>query len=137
MDLDSIIHNSKILIIDDDVAVGMTLEEILKDNNFSMVRYIADSREAKNVYTDFRPDLVLLDIKMPRMDGLEVLKHLRQQARFSTLRIVMLTGSNHESDVRQCHDHGASDYVVKPTSLTDLAKELRRVTSCLGGATAR
>jgi CheY-like chemotaxis protein len=81
-----------------------------------------------------RPALVLLDIKMPRMNGLEVLKHLRQHPHLRSVRVVMLTASQHESDVRHCYAHGASDYLVKPTSLEGLATELGRLQSYLSTA---
>jgi CheY-like chemotaxis protein len=80
-----------------------------------------------------RPAVVLLDIKMPRMDGLELLKRLRERAQFASLPIVMLTASNHESDVRYCDEYGASHYVVKPSSLVGLAMELDRLTAPLSG----
>jgi CheY-like chemotaxis protein len=74
-----------------------------------------------------RPAVVLLDIKMPRMNGLEVLKRLRARSEYSSVPIVMLSASDHESDVRYCREHGANDYVVKPTNLDAFARELQRL----------
>lgn len=60
------------------------------------------------------PTVVLLDLKLPRLDGLEVLKRLRADPRTQLLRIVVLTSSKEETDVVQCYNHGANSYIRKP-----------------------
>jgi two-component system response regulator len=67
-----------------------------------------------------QPGLLLLDVKMPRLSGLEVLAHLRSRRRFDGLPVVMLTGSSEEPDVRQSYRLGANAYIVKPVSLDRL-----------------
>ena len=78
MEIDPKILESKILIIDDDVSLGMTLEEILRDHEYKTVRYISDSRQAADVFKEYHPDLVMLDIRMPHIDGFGVMAQIRQ-----------------------------------------------------------
>jgi CheY-like chemotaxis protein len=66
------------------------------------------------------PSLVLLDLKLPRMSGLEVLEWMRTQAPLSGVRVVVLTSSSEESDIRRAHALGASAYVVKPVDFIGL-----------------
>jgi CheY-like chemotaxis protein len=71
------------------------------------------------------PDLVLLDLKLPRINGFELLGWIRQEPRFRRLPVVILTSSNQDSDVRRAYDIGANSYLVKPVgfdALVDLAK---------------
>jgi CheY-like chemotaxis protein len=67
------------------------------------------------------PDLVLLDLKMPRVDGLEVLRRLRADERTRTLPVVILTASNEEADVRRSYELGANAYVRKPVDFTEFS----------------
>jgi CheY-like chemotaxis protein len=74
------------------------------------------------------PDLVLLDLKMPRLDGFDVLAWLHDQPELSHLRVVVLSSSGQEADQARARSLGASDYHVKPSdisSLTRLARDLR------------
>jgi CheY-like chemotaxis protein len=72
------------------------------------------------------PDLVLLDIKMPRLNGFEVLKWIRQQPELRSLRVLMLTSSDEIRDVNQAYQLGANSFLVKPYDFDDLA-ELSRL----------
>ena len=60
------------------------------------------------------PDMLLLDVKMPKMSGLEVLQWIRERPAFNALTVVMLTSSTQPADVQFCADHGANAYLVKP-----------------------
>jgi CheY-like chemotaxis protein len=74
------------------------------------------------------PDLLLLDLKMPRVDGFEVLRWVRQQAGFSSLRVVVLTASDQIRDVNTAYRLGANSFMVKPTdfeNVVEMAKTLR------------
>jgi len=66
------------------------------------------------------PSLVLLDLKLPRMSGLEVLEWMRNQAPLKSVRVVVLTSSSEESDIRRAHALGVSAYVVKPVDFMGL-----------------
>ena len=73
------------------------------------------------------PDLIFLDLKMPLMSGFDVLEWIRQQSFASSVRVVELSGSDQEADRRRAGELGASDYLVKPVTLEDLADQLRLV----------
>jgi CheY-like chemotaxis protein len=75
------------------------------------------------------PDLLLLDLKMPRMDGFEVLRWVRQRPGLSSLRVVVLTSSDHIRDVNQAYDLGANSFLVKPLdfdNFVETSKVLKR-----------
>jgi CheY-like chemotaxis protein len=82
------------------------------------------------------PALVLLDIKMPRLNGLEVLKRLKEDGRLREIPIVMLTGSNNPTDVTECLRLGVAEYLVKPASFDQLIRDLSRIKRLLRSPSA-
>jgi CheY-like chemotaxis protein len=72
------------------------------------------------------PRVVLLDLKMPRLDGLEVLRQIKQDPAFAALPIVVLTSSRQEQDIAQSYDLGANAYVVKPVAFDEFATAIHR-----------
>jgi CheY-like chemotaxis protein len=70
------------------------------------------------------PTVVILDVKMPRLDGLEVLRHIKSDEQLHTTPVVMLTSSQDDQDLRTAYDHGANAYVVKPVEFARLAEFL-------------
>lgn len=119
MSLDSNIADSKILIVDDDASVGMMLEEILKEHRYAMVRYISDSRQAKTVFTEFKPDLVILDINMPHKDGFSVLGDLSELRKDVFVPVLMLTAEAEETLCVKALREGATDFLHKPMNVTE------------------
>ena len=73
------------------------------------------------------PGLILLDLKMPRMDGLEVLDALKKDERFKAIPIVMLTSSREESDLIKGYNLGVNAYVVKPVDFKDFAQAIKEI----------
>lgn len=73
------------------------------------------------------PDLILLDLNMPRLDGRETLRILRSDPRFRRVRIVVLTTSDSPQDIRESYDLGADSYIIKPSSYRDLVSAMRSV----------
>jgi CheY-like chemotaxis protein len=76
-----------------------------------------------------RPCVVLLDLKMPKLNGLEVLREIKNDPKLKTIPVVMLTSSRQESDVAQSYQLGANAYVVKPVSFSEFRAALREVGS--------
>lgn len=74
------------------------------------------------------PKLLLLDVKMPRVSGLEVLKWVRQQTSLAHLPVVMFTSSTQESDIAFCREHGANGYLAKPSNAQQLSAAVRELT---------
>lgn len=73
------------------------------------------------------PTLVMLDLKMPRVDGLEALREIKADPRFKAVPVVMFTSSKQESDVAQSYDLGVNAYVVKPVSFKQLMTAIREI----------
>lgn len=73
------------------------------------------------------PELILLDLNLPKMDGLQVLRQIRQDARLQYTPTLVLSTSQQEKDIRQCYDSGASSYIVKPVVLDDYIRLIRRI----------
>lgn len=73
------------------------------------------------------PDIILLDLKMPVMDGHEVLKRIKQSPRFRRIPVVVLTSSKEEGDLALSYDNGANSYLVKPVSFEGFLEVVRRI----------
>jgi two-component system response regulator len=78
-----------------------------------------------------RPDLVLLDLRLPRLDGLEVLKAIKRSERLKVIPVVVLTSSESENDVQTAYLNGANIYLVKPLGFGEFSELIRMVTSWL------
>lgn len=73
------------------------------------------------------PSVILLDIKMPRMDGIQVLEQLRSDNRFCKIPVVMLTSSREEPDLKRCYALGVNAYVVKPVNFEDFIAAVKNI----------
>lgn len=118
----------KILIIDDDAFDSSIIERSLRAvSDDSQIEVVNDSREAATRFAQFEPDLTLLDVSMPRLDGFDVLEQISATARSANKSVVMLTGSTNPVDRNKAMHLGARDYKVKPSSVLDyqdLAEDL-------------
>lgn len=108
-----------ILTVDDDTAVLETLGRVLQHENFQ-VSQVTSGAAALAFLEQTRPDLVILDIVMPEMDGIAVCRRLRRDARFITLPVLFLTAKGTVDDIVNGLDAGADDYIVKPFELAEL-----------------
>ncbi|MEQ8672684.1 MAG: response regulator transcription factor [Aggregatilineales bacterium] len=119
-----------ILAVDDDPEVLGTLERVLRREDFEVTALNA-GKKALEFLENKQPDLVVLDIIMPEMDGIAVCKHIRRDSRFVALPILFLTAKGSTDDIVDGLDAGADDYVVKPFELAELRARvhalLRRV----------
>lgn len=116
---------------DSDADAEMTLRALRKSNIGNRVHRVRDGQEALDflartgAYAGASPSrhlkLVLLDLKMPKVDGAEVLRQLRANETFRTLPVVVMTSSNEERDISQSYLLGANSYVVKPIDFTQFA----------------
>ena len=106
--------NARILIIDDESNNVDILRRVLERSGFIRVDSTNDPREAAAHYVQFRPDLILLDLHMPHMTGLEVMDELNQIAEASYLPILMLTGDVSQEAKQEALSRGAKDFLNKP-----------------------
>jgi cyclic di-GMP phosphodiesterase len=109
-----IFKHARILIVDDEPQNVTLLRRLLERAGFSRLETTSDSREVADLYVRFRPDLILLDLHMPHMDGLQVMDQLNQIAEASYLPILMLTGDMSQEAKREALSRGAKDFVSKP-----------------------
>ena len=117
------ITDRKILVVDDEPLITESLEYSLKQEGFQVV-VAHDGHTALQASRDERPDLVVLDIMLPGMDGWEVCRRLRQE---STVPIIMLTARGQEIDRVLGLELGADDYLPKPFSFRELLARIRAV----------
>lgn len=103
---------NKILVVEDNPEVAKLLELILRREGY-VVAIAEDGVDALHVYESFQPDLMLLDIMLPRMDGYEVCANIRQQFR-GTLPIIMLSSLDSPLDMERSREVGATDHIAKP-----------------------
>jgi len=117
---------TKILVVEDEPGIAFSLEIDLKTEGYEVE--VADKGGAGlDRIRAMRPDLVILDLMMPTMDGLEVCRRLRQDPATASLPIVMLTAKGDEVDRVLGLEIGADDYVVKPFSPKELVARVRAV----------
>ena len=110
-----------LLVEDNPVDVDLTLRAFKRRNLVNPVEVARDGDEALSWLQRWEdgetlPLVVLLDLKLPRVDGIEVLRQLRNTAISRNLPVVVLTSSNVESDIRAAYDAGANSYIVKPVN---------------------
>ncbi len=118
--------SKKILIVDDEPNIVMSLEFLMKKEGFE-VATATDGEQALDQVAAFAPDLVLLDVMMPKKSGFEVCEALRADPARSGLLIVMLTAKGRETEVAKGLAIGADAYVTKPFSTKDLVARVRQM----------
>ncbi len=117
---------ARVLVAEDDEISATILIHRLSKEGIDVTRF-RDGQDAYEAALADVPDLLILDVKMPGMDGFEVLGRLRKNARFARTPIVMLTSLGQEADVVRGFGLGADDYILKPFSPTELTARVRRL----------
>jgi DNA-binding response OmpR family regulator len=116
----------KILIVDDEPNIVMSLEFLLKKEGFT-TETAGDGDMALDKVRSFVPDLMLLDVMMPKKSGFEVCEILRADTTLSQPRIIMLTAKGRETEQAKGLALGADAYVLKPFSTKDLVAKIREI----------
>ena len=122
-------REKKILIVDDSNVVLMTQKMILANVGRYTLITASDGEEAVAKATNESPDLLLLDVIMPKMTGFEVLKKLRSQESTANIPIIMVTTRGESENMETGYASGCNDYVTKPVDSTEL---LAKVEALLG-----
>jgi len=115
----------KLLIVDDSPSMHAMLKEALAPSPFDIVGDAFNGAQGVDLYESQRPDIVLMDIVMPQMTGIEALTQIMDK--HPEARIVMLTSMRGKEDVLTCKKHGAKNYVLKPFQGDKLIETLLRV----------
>lgn len=113
----------KILLVDDEPNILMTLEYTFKKNNFQV--FIArDGQEALDILQTQLPEIIILDIMMPNIDGYETLKQIKKDKRLAHCKVIFLSAKNKEKDIEKGLMLGADLYVSKPFSIKKLIEQV-------------
>ena len=114
---------ARVLIVEDDAGIADFLQLELEHEGFE-VRHAADGRKALDLFESVAPDIVLLDIMLPKLNGLEVLRRIRK---ISRVPVIMLTARGDTLDKVSGLDSGADDYLAKPFEIEELLARMRAV----------
>ncbi len=114
--------NPKILLAEDEESLGMIIQESLESRDFD-VTLCRDGMEAKQVFLNQTPDLLVLDVMMPKLDGFTLVKEIRNLDQF--VPIIFLTAKSRTEDVVEGFGYGANDYLKKPFSMEELIVRIR------------
>jgi two-component system alkaline phosphatase synthesis response regulator PhoP len=116
----------KILIVDDEFDALTALKRALESDNYNVVEAADGLSAIKKVKTE-KPDIVLLDLMMPEIDGFEVLKRLKSDPLYKHVPIIMLTAKGEINDKIEGIEIGADDYVTKPFNLNEIRARIKMV----------
>lgn len=123
----------KVLIVEDEPAIADNLQALLQAKGYE-AQCALDGAEGVAAARKFVPDLMLLDIMLPRMSGIEVCRILKADPSTKGIRVVMVTGLGRTGDVEQAFAAGADDYLIKPYDTDRLFKKIEKVLSGSGPA---
>lgn len=123
----------KILVVDDEPDVLLIVKTGLEMEGYQVVT-ASDGEEALGAAREERPDLILLDVMMPKMDGFEVLGKLKEDEAMATVPVIMLTGLSDRTKIQKALVSGIQWYVVKPFEFDDLMGKVRAALGASGMA---
>jgi two-component system, chemotaxis family, chemotaxis protein CheY len=124
---------SRILVVDDDPVTRRVLSSVLERANYDVMAS-TDGHEALTELAAARIDLVITDREMPAMDGMELLRAVRQSPRHGGVPVIMLTGITLESAGHEADAEGASAFLTKPVSSRELLETVERLLRDVGAA---
>lgn len=117
---------TKILVIDDEPNIVQTLQDRLEMNEYRVFT-AHNGRDGLDKFDREKPDVILLDVIMPIMDGLEMLETLRKRPDGQDVSIIMLTARSQTQDIARANACGIDDYIVKPFDLSELLAKIESV----------
>jgi len=115
----------RILAVDDSLVTLKILKKTLKETEFEVVAEVTSGREALDKYNELHPDLVLLDIIMPELDGIQTLEHIMHAD--SRAKVVMVSSMGLKDKVMESLEKGAKNFVMKPYEKSTLVEVLKKV----------
>lgn len=123
--------SKKVLIVDDEPGIIVALQFLMEQNGYAtMVAFSGE--EAMEAVAQHHPDLILLDIMLPVVDGFEVCQRVRENPEWNDVRIVLVTALGSEINVTKGLDLGADAYVTKPFSNAELVAKVKELLECHG-----
>ena len=114
-----------VLIVEDEADAAELFAEMMRVSGFR-VRKTASSAPALSMMTEERPDIVLLDIMMPEVSGLDILRQMRQNPALANIPVVVVSAKSMPADIRNGLEAGASTYLTKPVGFLELKEAVER-----------
>lgn len=116
---------TKVLLVDDEIEFVSALAERLRLRGYN-TNAVSQAEEAFTIIKDDRPDVVLLDFRMPGMDGIETLKEIKKID--PSINVIMLTGLEDSQSIAEAKKYGAPEYIMKPADIYELTAKIDKVT---------
>ena len=120
--------SKKVLIVDDEPNIVLSVEFLMQREGHEVVT-ASDGQEAIDLLDEVRPDLMILDVMMPRKNGFEVCEEVRAESEYSRMPILMLTAKGREAEMKKGISLGADAYITKPFSTHDLVAKVNELLS--------
>ena len=120
------VEKAKVLVIDDEPNIVQTLQDRLEMNDYTVVT-ACNGKEGLDKAINEKPDIILLDVIMPIMDGHEMLEHLRKVDECRDIAVIMLTARSQSQDIARASACGIEDYIVKPFDLSELLEKIETI----------
>lgn len=118
--------SNKVLVVDDEPSILIPIKFLMEQNGYS-VKVATSGKEAMAIIERFQPDLILLDIMLPQMDGLEICQLTREKPECQDIKIVFLSALGSEVDVAKGIALGADAYITKPFSNAEVIETVSRL----------
>jgi DNA-binding response OmpR family regulator len=118
----------KVLIVDDELSILVPLKFLLEKNNYR-VDLAQSGKDALEKITLSKPDLILLDIMLPDLDGYEIFQMIRENPEWDDIKVIYLSAKNRDVDIAKGLNLGVDAYVTKPFSNTELLEKIRTLVS--------
>ncbi len=123
-------QKTKVLIVDDEQTNIKILHEILEFEDEYTTTSVTSGEECLAILPEFQPDVILLDIMMPGMDGYEVCRRIKNSPEYEATKIIMLSGRAMQNEVDNGFSAGADQYLSKPFGMDELLEALKSVQPC-------
>ena len=117
------VMDHKILIVDDEPSITVPLKFLMEQNRYT-VKVVHSGEDALAAIDQFEPDLILLDVMLPAVDGFQVCQDLKSHPRHQTIKIVFLSAMTRDLDIAKGDTLGADAYITKPFSNADVVRQV-------------
>ena len=116
----------KALVVDDDASSRITIEAMLSSEDYEL-HFAENGAQALSMAAELRPDIILLDLNMPRKSGLEVLIELKSDLDFKRIPVIVYTSSVTKEDIKAAYNHHANSYIRKSVDFDDCIKTAKSI----------
>ena len=115
---------NKILIVDDEPSITVPLKFLMEQHQFA-VMVVHSGEDALSAIEHFEPDLVLLDVMLPTVDGFQVCQHLKSDPKHQSIKVIFLSAMTRDLDIAKGNTLGADAYITKPFSNADVVRQVK------------